>query len=488
MSLVQTLVLVLLAFDCVFCQFLNHTCWSRPLTSQKRKWLDTDSAEYKEYLRNAFRPPISAGPDNTAAVAGTRVSFHCKSDTVATLNWYFRPFNTTLPFTEVVTDCSVNEPYTDKYELENPSFGQCDLVLKSAEADDAGTFICKQQTLDPPGRSAELVVFGSVPSCDSNVEGDYVMPGQQIRLTCTATYTGLLPPDMTWTDEQGSFLPSSSITSPTSIRSFITVVASRPSVGLYNCATHFNNPSVVPPEVDVDPATNIPDYRHLWTSVRLLVEPGQDCADIKTRIPESTSGVYSIVIREESAVVQVYCDMSTSGGGWTVFQRRQDGSQDFYLSWDSYAAGFGSLTGEFWLGNEHLVALTALQSTNVRFDLGDWEGNYRYAEYEDFVVAPASNNYTLSLGAYSGDAGDSMSPHTGFNWTTFDRDNDINVTLNCAEVRHGAWWYRSCGFANLNSEYNGTCLPFYSCMFWCDWLGDEYALRFTEIKLRPTDF
>ena len=105
------------------------------------------------------------------------------------------------------------------------------------------------------------------------------------------------------------------------------------------------------------------------------------------------------------------CDMTTEGGGWTVFQRRLDGSVDFYLDWESYKNGFGDLNGEFWLGNDNLHRLTAADDVILRVDLEDFDGDTRYAEYTTFKVADEADNYRLLIGGYSGTAGNSMGNH-----------------------------------------------------------------------------
>ena len=109
--------------------------------------------------------------------------------------------------------------------------------------------------------------------------------------------------------------------------------------------------------------------------------------------------------------IQVLCDMTTDGGGWTVFQRRLDGSVDFYLDWESYRNGFGDLNGEFWLGNDNLHRLTAADDVTLRVDLEDFDGNKPYAEYTTFKVADEADKYRLSIGEYSGTAGDSIAVH-----------------------------------------------------------------------------
>ena len=101
-------------------------------------------------------------------------------------------------------------------------------------------------------------------------------------------------------------------------------------------------------------------------------------------------------------------DMTTEGGGWTVFQRRMDGSVFFYLGWEDYRVGFGNQNGEFWLGNDNLHRLTANATMMLRVDLEDYDGVRKYAEYTTFSVADADDNYRPTIAGYNGTVGDSM--------------------------------------------------------------------------------
>ena len=97
----------------------------------------------------------------------------------------------------------------------------------------------------------------------------------------------------------------------------------------------------------------------------------------------------------------VYCDQQTDGGGWTVIQKRLNGSVNFKRGWKYYKQGFGNLNGEFWLGLDKMHRLTKEGKNRLRVELEDTEGNTAFAEYDMFAVTSERAKYQLSLGAYS---------------------------------------------------------------------------------------
>ena len=85
---------------------------------------------------------------------------------------------------------------------------------------------------------------------------------------------------------------------------------------------------------------------------------------------ERKDSVYTIK-PDNLPAFDVFCDQTTAGGGWTVFQKRLNGSVDFYRAWSDYKVGFGDLNGEFWLGLDKIYPLTSNDNSTLRVDLED---------------------------------------------------------------------------------------------------------------------
>ena len=178
--------------------------------------------------------------------------------------------------------------------------------------------------------------------------------------------------------------------------------------------------------------------------------------------------------------------METDDGGWTVFQRRKDGSVNFYHNWVDYEEGFGDLNGEFWLGLSKIHRLTNDGTDyTLRVDLEDFENETRYAKYSTFNIGDSSTDYTITVEGYSGDAGDSLLAHNEMKFSTKDRDNDQSGGGNCAVIYSGAWWYNACHDSNLNGPYLGGFQESYANRInWVTFRGHYYSLKFTEMKFQ----
>ncbi|XP_014685879.3 tenascin isoform X4 [Equus asinus] len=221
-----------------------------------------------------------------------------------------------------------------------------------------------------------------------------------------------------------------------------------------------------------------------FTTVGLLYPFPRDCSQAMLN-GDTTSGLYTIYLNGDKAQpLEVFCDMTSDGGGWIVFLRRKNGREDFYRNWKAYATGFGDRREEFWLGLDNLNKITSQGQYELRVDLRD-HGKSAYAVYDRFSVGDAKTRYKLKVEGYSGTAGDSMAYHNGRSFSTYDKDTDSAIT-NCALSYKGAFWYKNCHRVNLMGRYGDNNHS--QGVNWFHWKGHEYSIQFAEMKLRPSNF
>ncbi|KAL3062055.1 hypothetical protein OYC64_010052 [Pagothenia borchgrevinki] len=217
-----------------------------------------------------------------------------------------------------------------------------------------------------------------------------------------------------------------------------------------------------------------------------LVLP-MDCSDIYNNNNTRPSGVYTIYPIGSTSAVQVYCDMDSLDGRWTVFQRRMDGSVNFYRPWYDYKTGFGFAVGEYWLGLDTLSHLTLRKKCELLVDMEDFDGNNVFALYSSFSVDPESFGFTLHVSGFTdGGAGDSLSNYNGQKFSTFDKDQDTHE-YNCARSHLGGFWYSNCHHTNPNGVYlwGADDTIFAIGVSWFHWKGHSYSLKSISMKIRP---
>uniref|UniRef100_A0A6P4DYU4 Angiopoietin-related protein 1-like n=1 Tax=Drosophila rhopaloa TaxID=1041015 RepID=A0A6P4DYU4_DRORH len=196
---------------------------------------------------------------------------------------------------------------------------------------------------------------------------------------------------------------------------------------------------------------------------------------------DSPNGIYQIKLRGLEPF-KVPC--ATSPPGWTVIQRRIDGSEDFNRTWNDYKSGFGNVTGEFFIGLEKLHRMTEARPHELYIKLGMLNGSTGYAQYDDFKIGSEEEWYELkNLGIYSGEAGDALEYNKNQRFNTIDRSYD--PAYQCA-YQFGAWWHKACSYSKLNAKYYKDGKG-YDGIQWGPFQHDDWSisLTFVEMMIRP---
>ncbi|XP_067825847.1 angiopoietin-related protein 2b [Heptranchias perlo] len=214
--------------------------------------------------------------------------------------------------------------------------------------------------------------------------------------------------------------------------------------------------------------------------------PWKDCLEAAEAGNEAT-GIYLLKPENTNRLMQVWCDQTHDPGGWTVIQRRLDGSVNFFRNWETYKQGFGNIDGEYWLGLENIYWLTNQGNYKLLITMEDWQGRKVFAEYASFRLESETDYYKLRVGRYHGNAGDSFTWHNGKQFTTLDRDRDA-YTGNCAHYQKGGWWYNACAHSNLNGVwYRGGHYrsKYQDGVYWAEFRGGAYSLKSIIMMIRP---
>ena len=221
------------------------------------------------------------------------------------------------------------------------------------------------------------------------------------------------------------------------------------------------------------------------------------------------SGIYTINPHDGKGQITVFCDMTLNLNGkrgWMVIQRRVDDTTSFNRTQSEYQSGFGTLTGNFWLGLgdiRRVITQCATTGHELYIGMGSFVGDVGSDSvgglWSNFAIG-SSPNWELSISTdvedfetFGENIGNSLKLANGKKFSTRDDDNDMVDSVNCANKYHGGWWYTGqlCHEANPNGYYypsSSNQVGDRSGIFYKGWINnDHHSLRNIVMAIRPKD-
>ena len=183
------------------------------------------------------------------------------------------------------------------------------------------------------------------------------------------------------------------------------------------------------------------------------------------------SGVYSITVSGTN--FDMYCDMETDGGGWTVFYRRQDGSASFAYDITAFNnQGIGSPSdNEFLLplGLLHLMTGSSSSENQLLIEMSEAPSSRAFAMYQTFSISSLSPQFQVDRYYTPSTAGNSLAL-----FTTAPSDSD-SIPLTCADLFYSPYTSGiSCHAASPFGEYDNNNAG--EGITWSTWLGFHISI------------
>ena len=190
-----------------------------------------------------------------------------------------------------------------------------------------------------------------------------------------------------------------------------------------------------------------------------------DCFDLNCYgLSEGKDGPHTIYpVSPNLKPFNVSCDQETDGGGWIMYQRRVNGTENFTRTWEEYKHGFGNKGGnatELWLGNENVYQLVksyAAKGVTLRIEVDAFDGAQGWIEASNFTLDNEALQYGIDWNSCTSSSGRSICAawveHQKRPFKTFDK---VSGQQACLDEFRGGWWYashRRCGRVFINGEY-----------------------------------